>query len=495
MTAKEFFKSTTFRCLVTLLCVLLVCGVFLTIMNGLLAISEEEKFQRVLSSIYGKNVTTEKQNISDKNTDLATAKINDVYLVTDDGNYIVNVSGKNGYGGNVLCWVVIKPAADKKSVGGVGNVQVPATGNEGESFLNKINSSVFKRFEQDYKNGIVYEYGYDENDAEGDMYIKTGASCTMRGVSNAVNGTIQFMNAYLSGGSIEEDDPYEDYAYHKLINMESTSWTKDGDKITYTVVTKKNGPANPFTFTIVINGEKKVEEFTVKTYGSTDSTGYDLTIEEYNAIVDANVAKFIGKDAAYFASILGEDETKAKNDKYEENELQTGATKSTTLCLAAAAFATSNYDLIMNAIEYKQKIDLEKTTWTVDGDKITYNVVTLKNAPADPFTFTIVVNGEKKIEEFTVKTYGSTDSTGYDLTIEEYNAIVDANVAKFIGKDAAYFAAIITDEMKGTNANFAENELQTGATKSTYLCLLAGAFATSNYDYCLTHVNGGESNE
>lgn len=356
MTAKEFFKSTTFRCLVTLLCVLLVCGVFLTIMNGLLAISEEEKFQRVLSSIYGKNVTTEKQNISDKNTDLATAKINDVYLVTDDGNYIVNVSGKNGYGGNVLCWVVIKPAADKKSVGGVGNVQVPATGNEGESFLNKINSSVFKRFEQDYKNGIVYEYGYDENDAEGDMYIKTGASCTMRGVSNAVNGTIQFMNAYLSGGSIEEDDPYKDYAYHKLINMESTSWTKDGDKITYTVVTKKNGPA-------------------------------------------------------------------------------------------------------------------------------------------DPFTFTIVINGEKKVEEFTVKTYGSTDSTGYDLTIEEYNAIVDANVAKFIGKDAAYFAAIITDEMKGTNANFAENELQTGATKSTYLCLLAGAFATSNYDYCLTHVNGGESNE
>ena len=52
MTVKQFFKSNIFKCLAALLCVLLVCGVFLTIMNGLLAVSDEEKFQRVLSEIY-----------------------------------------------------------------------------------------------------------------------------------------------------------------------------------------------------------------------------------------------------------------------------------------------------------------------------------------------------------------------------------------------------------------------------------------------------------
>ena len=80
-------------------------------MNGLLEVTEEEKFQRVLSSIYGKNVTTSEQNISDKNTDLKAAKINNVYLVEDDGNYILNVTGKNAYQGNVICWVVVKPSA------------------------------------------------------------------------------------------------------------------------------------------------------------------------------------------------------------------------------------------------------------------------------------------------------------------------------------------------------------------------------------------------
>ena len=159
MTVKDFFKSTAFKCLVTLLCVLLVSGIFLTIMHGLLEVTDEEKFQRFLSGIYDKQVTTTEQDISKKNTNLSNAVINNVYKVEDDGNYILNVSGKNGYGGNVLCWVVIMPNSDGKSVGGVGNVKVPIADNPGESFLNQISSSVFDKFGQDFKNDIVYEYG------------------------------------------------------------------------------------------------------------------------------------------------------------------------------------------------------------------------------------------------------------------------------------------------------------------------------------------------
>ena len=480
---QPFYKSLIFKCLCALLTVLLLCGVFLTIMNGLLEVTDEEKFQRILSSIYGKNVTTTEQDVSGKKTDLLSAKINNVYLVEDDGNYIVNVTGKNAYQGEVICWVVVKPGADKKSVGGIGKVQVPATGNSSQTFLNKINSSVFNKFEQDYKNGIIYSYGFDENGKEGEMYIKTDASYTMRGVCNAVNGTIQFMNAYLSGGDIVEEDPWKDYAYHALINMNETTWEKSGNTVTYSIVTKGNGPAESFEITVKVDESKTVKEFNVTKYGSTD--GF-ISKEEYNEIIDKNVAKFIGKNADYFATILGEDETKADNGKYDENELISDATKSTTLCLAAAAFATSNYDLIINTLDFTKRIDLESTSWTAADGKVTFKITTLSNSPADPFEVTVTVNAEGKIEAYTVDKYGSTD--GF-VSKEEYNKIIDKNVAKFIGKDASYFKAIIDE--KDTNANFGANEIIADATKSTMLRLHAGAFATANFEYCLTHESTG----
>lgn len=341
MTVKEFFKSNVFKCLATLLGVLLICGVFLTIMNGLLEVTEEEKFQRVLSSIYGKTVTTEKQDISSKNTDLSSAKINDVYLVKDDGNYIVNVSGKNGYAGPVLCWVVIKSGADKKSVAGVGNVQVSAADNSGETFLNKINSSVFKKFEQDYKDGIVYSYGLNENDGEGEMYIKTDASRTMRGVCNAVNGTIQFMNAFLSGGDIAEEDPYEDFAYHAMINMEETSWTKNGKELTYNIKTKGNAPAGAFKFQIVVDETKTVKSIAITEAGSVENDFGGVSKEHYDEIAATNAQLCVGKDLAYFTGLFGEDMA-YPGDK-QDSVISTGATRSSFLCMYAGAFAVANY--------------------------------------------------------------------------------------------------------------------------------------------------------
>ena len=68
MTAKQFFKSNVFKCLITLLCVLLVSGIFLTIMDGLLEVTPEEKRNRAISKIYGMQVDVE---------ELTTANYND----------------------------------------------------------------------------------------------------------------------------------------------------------------------------------------------------------------------------------------------------------------------------------------------------------------------------------------------------------------------------------------------------------------------------------
>ena len=55
-TKQPFIKSAAFKCVTALLTVLLICGVFLTIMNGLLAVSPEERFERAIMKIYGNSV-------------------------------------------------------------------------------------------------------------------------------------------------------------------------------------------------------------------------------------------------------------------------------------------------------------------------------------------------------------------------------------------------------------------------------------------------------
>lgn len=60
MSAKSFFKSTAFKCIVVLLSIVLLCSVFLTICNALFYVSDEERLNRALSELYdGESVTTE----------------------------------------------------------------------------------------------------------------------------------------------------------------------------------------------------------------------------------------------------------------------------------------------------------------------------------------------------------------------------------------------------------------------------------------------------
>ena len=60
MSAKSFFQSTAFKCIVVLLSIVLLCSVFLTICNALFYVSDDERLNRALSELYdGESVTTE----------------------------------------------------------------------------------------------------------------------------------------------------------------------------------------------------------------------------------------------------------------------------------------------------------------------------------------------------------------------------------------------------------------------------------------------------
>ncbi|MDE5667509.1 MAG: hypothetical protein K2I29_04650, partial [Clostridia bacterium] len=127
MTVKGFFKSNVFKCLVTLLCVLLVSGIFLTVMNGLLAVSDQERLDRAINKIYGKSVSYTELAVADYNSN---ATIEAAYKIKDDGNYLVKSTGKDGFdNGTITCWVVVEISGT--SISGVGKVVIDS--NKGQT--------------------------------------------------------------------------------------------------------------------------------------------------------------------------------------------------------------------------------------------------------------------------------------------------------------------------------------------------------------------------
>ena len=142
MSAKSFFQSTAFKCIVVLLSIVLLCSVFLTICNALFYVSDDERLNRALSELYdGESVTTELAPGADalgNGEEVGRAVILAARTVTSDnhaGDWLVQAQGLDGYnGGTVTCWVVIE--TQENAVSGVGAVSISS--NEGQSYIGRI---------------------------------------------------------------------------------------------------------------------------------------------------------------------------------------------------------------------------------------------------------------------------------------------------------------------------------------------------------------------
>lgn len=329
MTAKQFFKSTAFKCIAVLLSIILVCGILLTVFNSLFYVTPQEKFDRAIKKIYGKSVQTEELVITDEmTTKFSSSYVSEAYKVIDDGNYLIKSTGKQGFGGDVTCWVVVRMDGD--TVAGAGNIAIDKA--SGESYVSKIDSSELAQFSKiEYSEGFEYELGYDKKGQNGKDYIATGASYTMRAISNAVNGAIEFVNVNILGSEAKVN-PYEGLPHSELIDQSTPAPAVSGTVVTYNVTTISNGRAQPFTLTIKVDAVATVAtvtEFKIETNGST-SDNYKNKM----AAVEENIT---GKNLTEIEAYL------ALNDGTADDVINTGATKSNVLCYEAAAFALANY--------------------------------------------------------------------------------------------------------------------------------------------------------
>ena len=472
---KEFFKSTSFKCIAVLLVIVLVCGILLTICNSLFAISPEEELNRVLGKIYpdGKveEIIYNEDHATDKTTTFDNGEIEAAYKM-DDGNYLISSAGNGGYGGAVTCWVVIEMADNK--IDGIGTVAISKA--PGETFLSRITADDLKYFSENYTDGEEFvATDYSDNTAG------TGATApyTRNGITNSVNTALEFVRSQLLGIATEPD-PFEAFSNTKYIDTKNTTvaLAEDGTSVIFHITTTPFSPAKAFAIDVTVGADGKISAYKIVTNGSSPASYADKMLA---SIKDGTL--FIGKGADELLALLGgadSDFTSASVDA----SITTGATRSNTLCVYAALFAASNYETYIRlaevtppAFQYTLYIDTDKTTYTVDNGVVNYTIVTTKYAPAKEFTINITVGADKKISKFEIVTNGSFPASYADKMLA---SIKDGTL--FTGKGESELLALLGGADSDFTVANVDSSISTGATRSNILCVYAALYATANYD-------------
>lgn len=169
---------------IVLIAIALVSGFILSVLSDLLYVSEEEKDNRKLATVYASEITerytsdvlTEKYGDILKNE--TYGEVTGVYIC-DDGAVIVKAKGKGGYSsGWVECYVVIKD-------GVVKNVVV--SDNANQSFIGLIKES-----------WLAEQFEGRSTDKELTMNVdvtpNAGASKSSNAINNSVNMAMSFYN-------------------------------------------------------------------------------------------------------------------------------------------------------------------------------------------------------------------------------------------------------------------------------------------------------------
>lgn len=356
MTAKQFFKSNVFKCLVTLFCVLLVSGVLLTCAYGFMEVSKGERLQRAIGKIYPEQTVTiygrgegdglaeissadkDPKSLVAESLSYGNATVTAAYKITfkenDDVHYLVQSTGKHGFSeGTVTCWIAVNVDEETSTIKNIAKVSVAA--NKGQSFISKITGDLLESFTKDLpENGFF-------PDKENNNYVVSGATRSSTAICNSVNGAIDYVHGLLG---VEVTDRYESYAYTDYISTKQTSHKVNGNSVTYNIVTEGLGKAGSFKITVTVESGK-ITAYEITENGSTAESWANRMDPE---IKDGTFfTKDGGKTADELKAIVGENGDNVTLDGFEsgatDKENKSHATKSNFLCLYAGLFATANY--------------------------------------------------------------------------------------------------------------------------------------------------------
>ena len=204
----NLFKSVWFKCITTLLLIILISGVGIAILSFLWEVSPEERTGRALQKIYGREVASseyvikfdrETMNDEDGRYSYDFGVIDKIFIVgkddtdmTVDTNYdmLFKTTGGEGYkGGTVTMWIkVVINGANKK----IDKVIIDSY--DKQTLMSQLGSSYTNGFLIDISNNYdTYFYSKDNKNVEEKLNPVTGATKSAQAGCNAVNCVIEFM--------------------------------------------------------------------------------------------------------------------------------------------------------------------------------------------------------------------------------------------------------------------------------------------------------------
>ena len=225
------------KAVAVLVIICLVCGLLLALCNDLLYISDEDRLERAMKKVYENFKFKEELPVvteSGVNPNATFGRVNRV-LLSEDGAYIIEALGKDGYqGGTVTLYVII--GADAKIKGWA------VKENDKQSYIDRIPSNA----------GTTWYVGIDASEDKTLDLVMTGAtvSYTSNAIKNAINMATFYYRAAILGSNPEgeardavlallSDNGYSYESLDPLASVKSvikTALDTETDKLTYLFV-------------------------------------------------------------------------------------------------------------------------------------------------------------------------------------------------------------------------------------------------------------------
>ena len=178
MTIKQFLQSKIFRCIIVLLCIALVSGGLLAILNDVLAVDDAELLQRGLKSVGISESNPEVRDIQKADYDNGTI-LQVIYLPTSQ-DYLIKAEGKGGFQqGTVTVYALAHIENNEVTIKKVAVADYASS----QTLMSKITDAGLQKVA--------------ENPSIAPNQIAAGATYSSTAIKNAVNTAVSYAKDYL----------------------------------------------------------------------------------------------------------------------------------------------------------------------------------------------------------------------------------------------------------------------------------------------------------
>ena len=194
----NFFKSTAFKCVIVLVCLMIVLGGGLAVLNDVLQVTPKERTMRAIAKIYDTqeveyvtilDVDSTEDNINkEKIVYKDLGSINKIYQVGDD--LLFQATGEKGYkNGTITVWVQVITEDGKLIIN-----KVLLESYEKQTLMSQLKSSYYDTFLLDVTNAYKNGQSFTTDAGHGEFTNPiSGATKSATAGNNAVNCVINYL--------------------------------------------------------------------------------------------------------------------------------------------------------------------------------------------------------------------------------------------------------------------------------------------------------------